>query len=116
VVLACSLFGPSSVTRRSLRPNARDRRDWRGHLGWGHSSCPTHTGIRAARHFCKLYRSEIPNLDPYVKLVRQRGFLVTRGDATELLEAIDAALDEVPSFVGFAIIIELTFYGSIAAG
>jgi hypothetical protein len=34
----------------------------------------------------------------------------------ELLEAIDAALDEVASFVGFAIIIEVTVYGSIAAG
>ena len=36
---------------------------------------------------------------------------MTRGDATELLEAIDAALDEVALFVGFAIIFELTFYG-----
>ena len=40
---------------------------------------------------------------------RSGGFLVTRSDATELLEAIDAALDEVASFVGFAIIFDWRF-------
>ena len=44
----------------------------RGRLRQGHSSSPSYIVFQAANHFCELHRSEIPNLDPYVKLARQR--------------------------------------------
>jgi hypothetical protein len=44
----------------------------RGRLRQGHSSSPSYTVFQAANHFCEVHRSEIPNLDPYVKLARQR--------------------------------------------
>jgi hypothetical protein len=40
--------------------------------GMGHSSWPSYTGLQAANHFCELHRPEIPNLDSYIKLARQR--------------------------------------------
>ena len=41
-------------------------------LGWGCSSWPSYTGFQAANQFRELHRPEIPNIDPYVKLARQR--------------------------------------------
>ena len=41
-------------------------------LGWGRSSWPSYTGLQAANQFRELHRPEIPNIDPYVKLARQR--------------------------------------------
>jgi hypothetical protein len=38
----------------------------------GRSSWPPHSGFLAAKHFCNLHRSKIPNLDADVKLAWQR--------------------------------------------
>jgi hypothetical protein len=41
-------------------------------FGMGCSSWPPHAGFLAAKHFCNLHRSKIPNLDPYITLAWQR--------------------------------------------